>query len=163
MRIASWLIILFASAALAASPDRPARVVTVGPLESLELTVGDSLTVEIPLTIARGYHVNANPAASDDYIPLEIVLTDSAGLSIGAAIYPPSKLWRLEGSTEDLKVYEGRVSVRLPLHCPINSQTGKRVLRGTVEFQACNDRICLLPDSRAFSLAVKIVSHQISR
>ncbi len=159
MLLRLWMaVLLTAGFAVAAPPSENALILKVGPIDKPALRAGDSVSVTIPLSIARGYHVNANPAASEDYIPLEIVLRDSLGLRVGTVRYPAAKTWRLDGSTEDLKVYDGKFDVRVPLIAESGIPAGDHLLLGSVEFQACNSQVCLMPDSRAIKLTVRVLA-----
>ena len=102
MFIRSWVMLcLCAVVVVAAPPDKAATVLKVGHIEIPALRAGDSVSVAIPLSITRGYHVNANPAASEDYIPLEIVLTDSAGVQVEGS---PTRNRRPGGSRAERKI-----------------------------------------------------------
>lgn len=144
------------AAALNAAPRVEPVVVTTGRVDTVYASPGDTVTAVLPLKVARGYHVNANPAASEFYLPLELLLPDSGLIQAGAPRYPAGKTWRLEGTEEDLLVYGGTVEIRVPLTIAAQAEPGDYVMRGTLEFQACDDRVCLMPDSRPVALWVRV-------
>jgi hypothetical protein len=147
--------LFLAQVLFSAGPHDSPAVLTVGSVDAKPVAAGDSTRVRIILKIARGYHVNANPAASDFYIPLEVKLADTAGIRIGATHYPKGKKWRLAGTDEDLLVYGGAVTVDVPVAIAKDAKIGEQMLSGSVDFQACTDEMCLMPDS--LPLRIKIV------
>lgn len=139
----------------AAKPENPVRL-TVGKIDAQAAIPGDTVFINIPVTVANGFHVNANPASSEDYIPLEVTLEDSTDFLPAQAIYPKGKKWRLEGTTEDLLVYSGQVTIRIPLIVKAEAKPGERVIKGSVDFQACDNQVCFMPESRPISLIVRV-------
>jgi hypothetical protein len=79
---------------------------------------------------------------------------------IGSPDYPPGKPYRLQGASEDLSIYEGRVEFRIPLEVPPSSapdgESVELMLEGTLRYQACNDFVCLKPPSVPVRLPVRI-------
>jgi len=140
---------------LAADRDLPVMV-TVGSVSEVRAHAGDSVNVTIPLKVTRGYHVNANPAANDLYIPLEIVFADTSFASVGKPLYPKGKKWRLKGSDEDLLVYDGKVKIAIPLVIPASAAPGEYSLHGTIDYQACDDAVCFMPESRAVNVKITL-------
>ena len=83
-------------------------------------------------------------------------LDSVGGLRAGAVIYPKGKTWRLEGTTENLLVYGGEFDVKIPLIIDHDASPGDRVVKGSVDFQACDNHVCFLPESAPISVTVKI-------
>ncbi|MCX6601086.1 MAG: protein-disulfide reductase DsbD family protein [bacterium] len=150
------LFFLGATMAVAGAGDALPVMLTVGSVSEVHTRPGDSATVTIRLKVMRGYHVNANPAANDLYIPLEIVFADTSFAVVGRPLYPKGKTWRLKDSDENLLVYGGAVKIIVPLAIPKNVQPGEYALYGTVDYQACDDAVCFMPQSRAVSVKVLV-------
>ena len=70
----------------AAIPDA-AQLIRVSSAE-VQVAAGGSARARITLTIAPGWHVNANPPALDYMIPTEAKLVAGGGLTPGMPIYP---------------------------------------------------------------------------
>jgi uncharacterized protein len=149
-------LLLFAQLSFSAGPPDSPAVLTVGNVDAKPTTAGDSTHVRITLSIARGYHVNANPAASDFYIPLDVKLSDSGGIHAGAPRYPKGKKWRLAGTDEDLLVYGDAVTVDILLTIAKDATLGEQVLKGSVDFQACTNEMCLMPDALPFTIKIVV-------
>lgn len=137
-------ILLGLLAALAAgSPGgEPALQVVVE--DPLSIVAGEDDTLELPLEVAEGLHVQANPASQEFLIPLEVETRPGEGLRTGDALYPEPVRWRLEGTEDDLLVYGERFTVSIPVRA---EAPGTYTLPLTVRYQACTDRMCLFPDS----------------
>jgi hypothetical protein len=156
-RFAALLICLcWAFNVSAVKPENPVML-TDKSITAPDAYAGDTLTVNVTLTVVHGYHVNANPAATEDYIPLEITLQDTLGLHAEKPLYPKGKKWRLEGTTEDLLVYDGDVNVKVPVVVDTQTKPGERVVKGSIDYQACNDQVCFMPETRLISVKIHIL------
>jgi hypothetical protein len=157
-RFAVVVVLLSLAAACFSGPksDHPVFV-TVGSMGMVQGKPGDTVAVRLPLTVASGLHVNANPASSEDYIPLEISLRDSFGVRLEKAVYPKGKKWRLEGTTEDLLVYKGKFDVGASLIIDTDAEAGVHMVKGSLEYQACDDHVCFMPDSRPITIKVNVL------
>src|SRR5262245_14160994 len=120
----------------------------------ITLAKGSRGTVVVTLTILPGWHVNANPPALDYNIPTAVAVTAGTGLTPGGVQYPPGKQQKFSFDENPLLVYDGTTEVRVPLTAGVDAVS--QTLRGTVEFQACNDEICLQPTSVPFTVAVTV-------
>lgn len=152
MRRFAWLSVVVATfvAIAAERPIRnlpPAEIVRVAPIPEMTLRAGESTEVAVRLSIVEGYHVQANPAADEFLIPLELQLEGTEGLDVHSPAYPAPRTFRLEGSDRDLLTYEGAVEVTVRLVATGNGGPGGRLVSGRVRYQACNARRCLPPAS----------------
>ncbi|HER20435.1 MAG TPA: hypothetical protein ENO14_05255, partial [Chromatiales bacterium] len=102
---------------------------------SAQVTPGGE-AVEVRLVIDPGFHVNANPASEDYLVPTRITAPDG---EIGPIDYPPGQPFRAAFATESIDVYEGELTLRVPI-------VGDVPERLQIEIQACDDEVCLAPD-----------------
>jgi hypothetical protein len=145
------LVLAAVPAAVAAGP---VAVVTPSPLPA---RAGAKTELSLAIEITPGFHVQANPAARPELIPLSVRVTDAASLVVGAPQYPPGLSRRLDVSPEPLSLYEGSVRVGLPIEVPVDVAPGDHIVRGAVRFQACDDRRCHLPATVPFAIAVRVI------
>ena len=103
----------------------------------------DGEAIEVRLAIDPGFHINANPASADYLVPTRITAEDG---EIGAIDYPPGQPFRAAFASESIDVYEGELILRAPL-------VGEVPARLQVEIQACNDEVCLAPDTVEVAVA----------
>ena len=97
----------------------------------------DGEAIEVRLSIDPGFHINANPASADYLVPTRVTAVDG---KLGAIDYPPGQPFRAAFATEAIDVYEGELTLRAPVVGDV--PTGLRI-----EIQACNDEVCLAPDT----------------
>ena len=107
----------------------------------------DWLIVEIKM--APGWHINAHKPLQDYLIPTELTLGKSAlAWQLGAVAYPAPEIKRLGFQQESLALHENTVTLQAEL-----KQRGDQhaeqglVLPIKLSLQACDDRICLAPES----------------
>jgi len=123
---------------------------------AVTVAAGGRAEAIVTLTIANGWHVNANPPALDYNIPTTVGVTGASGLSPGAVRYPAGRTAKFGFEETPLLVYDGTVQVRVPIAASATATSAR--LTGTVEFQACNDQVCLAPASVPFDLDVTVTA-----
>jgi len=96
--------------------------------------------ITISLSIAPGYHLNANPASLDYLIPTTVKIPNAAEAKI---TYPKGLLFQPKFLPEGLSVYEGTVAIDVEL--PKGGLSSSENLPMEIEVQACTDEICLPP------------------
>jgi hypothetical protein len=108
------------------------------------------LTVE--LTIAPGLHVYGQPIPAG-FMPLAIEVTPISGVVVGTSRFPPPHPYKLDGLDEDLFVYEGQVTVSVPL--TFIQEGDEQTVHVTIRHQACSATDCLRPSAITLSLSVQ--------
>lgn len=151
-RLALAASVTAASCALAVAADFELAQV-VGPAR-VALPSGKPQPVAIEVDVRPGYHVQANPAAYPNLIPITLTMTPTPGVAIGAPIYPdPPKRLRLEGSGEQLLVYDGRLRIVVPM-ARYTANAAPIRLQGSLRYQGCDHRHCLFPRTVPLELTV---------
>jgi hypothetical protein len=138
----------------ARSPKPP--VVTVGEPSAVELAPGGTARARVAVTIAPGFHVQANPASGPTLIPLRLELHAEPPLRLGDPVYPPGKGYRLQGSDLELSVYDGTVEVSVSVEAAKNAALIEKTLEGSLRYQACDDRVCLPPRTVPVRVPVRV-------
>ena len=133
------------AAATAAPSPTPAPQVVTAAADEATLDAGKPGEATVRIEIAKGFHVNANPASDKFYVPTELVVEKQEGVAPGRPVYPKGLTRTLGFSDKPLSVYEGSVVIRLPLRAEPNAAKGRRALRAKVRVQPCNDEACLQP------------------
>jgi thiol:disulfide interchange protein DsbD len=110
----------------------------------------------VGIAIHHQWHVNANPPTEDFLVPTEVVLELPEGVTAGEPQYPQGKSLPFGFSDVPLDVYEGRIEIPVPLTVSEAVAPGEYPLTGEVRFQACNDQLCLAPDSRTFETVLVV-------
>lgn len=132
------------------APDQLLHV-TAAPVT---VAAGGRSVVLVTLSLESGWHVNANPPALEYNIPTTVRITPASGISFEPAQYPPGEKEKFEFDDTPMLVYTGKAQLRVPLKASADARTA--TLSGTVEFQACNNQICLPPAKVPFTVQVTV-------
>lgn len=130
--------------------------VVVEEIPPVPLEAGRAGEARIAFRVAEGFHVQANPAANEFLIPVELSVTSACGISAGKVVYPKAEPFRLEGSDETLATYGGRFEIRVALKASRKAQPGACTVPASLRYQACDDKSCLFPATIEWSLPVEI-------
>jgi hypothetical protein len=132
----------------------PADVVDVK-VPSVEIKAGGSGEVTVNLTVASGYHINANPPTFSYLKATELTVEPGQGVTPGKPAYPASVTRKFSFSNDPLAVYEGETAIRLPVTVAADAMKGQRILKGKLRVQACDDEKCYPP--RTLEIAVPVM------
>lgn len=148
-------------AAVAQAAPAPPVVVTVATPEAVRVVVGATVQARVVVTIKEGFRIQANPASEPYLVPARLTLAGNDRVRVGLAEYPAGRPYRLRGASSDLSIYEGTFVIRVPLEAPRSAGTEAisgldLVLEGTLQYQACNNVVCLKPSSIRARVPVRI-------
>jgi DsbC/DsbD-like thiol-disulfide interchange protein len=138
----------------------------------LQLHVGQSDRIAVPgnlvtltaeVQLPPDVHVYA--PGTKGYKPIKLSIDPVSDFSLKQASYPAAKILYLPAIKEKVPVFEGTFKIRQELK--VNSATdfsgalgmdGKQVtVKGTLEYQACDSKICFLPASVPVEWHLQIV------
>ena len=134
------------------SPDQLVHV-SAGPAR---LAAGGGAEGRLRVAIAAGWHINGNPASPDYMIATTVAVPPAGDLSVGAPRYPAAKTLKVAFDDSEIAAYDGTIEIELPLLAAAGAAAGERTLEGTLQFQACNDQVCLAPASVRFTIPVTV-------
>ena len=105
--------------------------------------------LELQIDLDEGWHINANKPLQDYLIATELKGVTS---ELNNIRYPAPHTRKLGFQSEELSLYEGKVLIEAEL--PAAATTGNSNDSTTLELvlQACNDEICLAPETLAIAL-----------
>jgi DsbC/DsbD-like thiol-disulfide interchange protein len=103
---------------------------------------GQHVTLTLDLDLYPGMHVYA--PGVEGYIPIDWKMEDSAGATVKAPVFPPSKKLFLQAVGETVPAYQGHF--RLTREITV-SQPGPVSISGSLRYQACDDRVCYIPQT----------------
>jgi DsbC/DsbD-like thiol-disulfide interchange protein len=108
-----------------------------------KLAADGTQAVSVTLLIDRGWHVYANPAGNEDLASVQttVAVTSKTKLEDVKVDYPAGKVVK-DKDLGDYNTYENKVAIKATVR-RAKGDTGP--LEVTVKFQACNERMCLLP------------------
>jgi hypothetical protein len=128
--------------------------VKVGEMKAATVAPGEKTTLIVPVLVADGHRIQANPASNEFLVPLQLEMEDIAGLQFGPPVYPEGEPYVLEGADEILMTYIGEVEVVLPVSATGAAAPGDRTVMGELRYQACNSRMCLFPASLPVAIQI---------
>jgi hypothetical protein len=126
--------------------------VAAGPVD-LAVKAGDKASLFVDITPNANIHVYA-PGAKD-YIPITVKVEPQPKVKLGKLTYPKSELMTFA----DEKVPVFQKPFRLTQEVTLNgsAKPGTTVaIAGTVQYQACDDRVCYAPESAPIAWTVTV-------
>ena len=123
---------------------------------------GSRISLLVEIQLKDKVHLYA-PGAQG-YVPLELTLKPSAAVTLHALSYPPSHSLFLPAIKETVPVYEGIIrlvqDVTITANPPALTNAlnpgGELFIDGNLQYQACDDKMCYLPQSKPIRWVVKI-------
>lgn len=123
---------------------------------------GAKVKLMLSAEIDAGWHVYASsqPPGSP-VVGTQITVPDGQPLSLSGEIDSPEPQTRMDPTTgKSIDLYEGSARFTLPLKAAKNAMPGKHTFEVDVRFQACNDRLCLLPRTQNVKTPITIASRR---
>jgi thiol:disulfide interchange protein DsbD len=112
--------------------------------------------VAVQLNVQKDWHVNAAYGIPQGLIPAAVKNSDGSVIS---GIRAPSGTPKaLASSTEPFPVYEGSVTIFIPVRIPPGAPNGPLTLQYGLDVQACNDQICLPPSTLAIQVPIHVAA-----
>ncbi|MEW8505946.1 MAG: DUF255 domain-containing protein [Candidatus Thiodiazotropha sp.] len=113
----------------------------------------DQLMLSVDIHIPDGWHTNSNQPMAKDLIATRMSLPDRAkGFKLGPVTYPRGEQQQLAFQQQPLSVYTGRVRLQAFVSSK-DSSFAPLSLPVEIRLQACNDQVCLPPETLTLSLA----------
>lgn len=134
---------------------RSVDVVQATPQETT-ITRGESGELIVPIKIAHGYHVNANPPSFPYLKATELELPQSDDLAVEFISYPDPLKKKFSFAEQELAVYEGEAVVKAQLKADKSMAPGKRNLSAKLRVQACDDKVCYAPGVLDLTVPIEI-------
>ncbi len=105
--------------------------------------------------IQPGWHINAHQPLSDDLIPTSLEASvDQPAWRLLNVSYPRPITKELGFQSEALALYEGQVQLSAPLQATAVA-AAEPLLRIKLRLQACDDKICLPPETLVLQVPVR--------
>jgi hypothetical protein len=150
---AHLLIALSGSVALAET-DLP-KVLQYQSAPATVLTGKKLGMVTLRFEVAKGFHVQANPA-DPPLIPTNVTPAKNKDLEIFSPKYPVGKKAMVKGLGREISTYEGNFSVVVPLRARKTTKAGAYKMEGEIRYQACDDKLCYPPQKAPFTALVTL-------
>ena len=147
---AAALSLAVATASGQSSPPRPVLLDIASHVSAERVTAGERFSVTLALTPAAGIHVYAPDVV--DYKPIVLTIKPQPGLVVREATYPSPEKYFYAPLKQTVDVYQKPFTVVQQLALD-GSAAGRAALKGvssvtvqgTLNYQACNEKICFPP------------------
>jgi DsbC/DsbD-like thiol-disulfide interchange protein len=127
------------------------KVVRLNAPEKITASRNQAVTVNVTASLKPGYHVSSNVAPT---YPLKVTLAENPAAQLQGVAFPAAKSHQL--GAETLSVFDGEFPLKLTLKVGPNAPIGRTVLITKVRYQACDDRVCLRPDTIELKLPLDV-------
>jgi hypothetical protein len=113
---------------------------------------GQRIVLSLEIDLKPNMHVYA--PGVEGYIPIDWKLEESPAVRAHPFEYPASRKLHLKAIGETVPVYRERVRIAREITFgpenavrPLVTPTGELILKGSLRYQACDDRKCYLPET----------------
>lgn len=105
---------------------------------------GERIRLILDVELKPKMHVYA--PGVQGYRPIEWTLNEAPDYKQHPMVYPPTKMLNLPAIQEIVPVYDGKFSLQREITFG-KAEAGEIVVTGTLRYQACDDRVCYIPQS----------------
>ena len=141
--------------------NQPARVTVEARASAPISRAPQSLDLALTATPVPGVHVYA--PGNPKYIAVTVTVLPATGLTIGAPVFPGGDDYFFAPLQESVKVYSKPFVILVPVKVASAFTKGRApdaaptvTVTGTVDYQACDNKVCFPPQSQPFSVDVPV-------
>ncbi len=128
---------------------------------------GNRIALVVDVDLDEKMHVYS--PAVEGYIPIEWKMEEAPGLTHHETEYPEAESLHLPAIDETVPVYEGKFRIVRDVTVGQSRQLGNLVqdgrvtLRGSLRYQACDDKVCYLPTTVPLEWTLVFEQHDRTR
>ena len=117
---------------------------------------GTAARIVVKVEMGGAWHVNAHEVRDEYLIPTDLGVKPPEGITLRKITYPEPTQLTLAGTTETLAVYGRAFEIILDIDVAEALAPGVYDLRGTLRYQACDDKRCMPPASLEVAIPVTV-------
>ena len=121
---------------------------------------GEVIHAALQIRLENGFHVQSNKPLDEFAVATALQLKLPAGTTVLEIVYP--KAHKFEVAGEPYEVFDPEFVIGVALQTDGDVKPGEHAINATLEYQACNDKICLNPDSLEVATKFKVVAANVS-
>jgi thiol:disulfide interchange protein DsbD len=160
-RIFVLAFILLFSESVYPQLGKPLNLVKIKAYQSFDkISPGTEFKIGTRVNIDPKWHINSNKPYEDFLIPSVLSIDTAGGFSITKIKYPKSLDRKLSFSDKPLSVFENEIYVGALVKAPANINPGTYKLAVTFNYQSCDDKTCLPPNSVSDTLSIEVADRQ---
>ena len=141
----------------AAQAPRTSWVDVTPVAESDAVRAGSTVRVALQVTVAEGFHVQANHPRDPSLIPMQLFVDAPPGVSYVDVAFPPSTDFRIEGLDAPAAVFTGGLLIGARVAIAGNVAAGPLTIPARLRYQACDDRQCFAPKTIQTGWTLRVV------
>ncbi len=157
--IKKLFILLLSAAALVIPAVAAEPVVEVMIVHSRDrYPAGGEYPVLIEIRVADSWYIHgpAGEEGGDGLIPTELILEETEGVRVGDLRYPEPEPVKLDYTPGSVPLFSGSVRVHAAMAVSEDARPGRRVINGTLSYQACKADSCLPPETADLEIALRV-------
>ncbi len=120
---------------------------------------GSQFQIAIVIEMAKGWHINANPPG-EGLSPTVITPPQLPNITFGKIVYPKGDMLEIASIVGQASVYHDTVSIGIEATLDQNAPIEPINLDFKLDYQACSDEQCLLPQTIDILIPIDVVSHE---
>jgi thiol:disulfide interchange protein DsbD len=164
VELGRWMAMVVAALAAARggtaawAQPREAPIQTQWVFEADAARAGSAFRAAIEFRVGNHFHVQSNKPADEFSIPTQLTVTAPAGVQVREIAYPKSVPFEVEGFDEPLMVFDADFAIGISLEIGADVAPGVYPLIAILEYQACDNSICLAPATLELKSQVRVVA-----
>jgi hypothetical protein len=158
---ATILSTIGAGASGAGTPVSTAHLSLVATVTEQAAAPGERLSVIVNVTPGRGMHLYA--PGKHDYQVVQLVIDPQPWVRVHETVYPPSEIYHFKPLDERVPVYAKPFRLRRDVTLLATPEAQKALasmgaitIRGALEYQACDDKVCFAPARVPLTLTISV-------
>jgi len=126
-------------------------------LAKSSIHAGEAFKTALLLKINPGWHINAHDLTDEFLFASAFTFEENDQFTVKEYVYPEAKRGKYEYSENELSVYEGEAVIGALVEAAKNLAPGSYKLKGSFDYQACDQRSCLPPKTIDVEITVEVV------
>src|ERR1035437_5288391 len=160
-RIFVLAFILLISESVYPQFGKPINLVKIKAYQSFDkVTSSTEFKIAVKINIDPQWHINSNKPYEDFLIPSVLSIDTSMGFRLFKIKYPNSEDRKLAFSDKPLSVFEKEFYIGALVMSPAKLKPGTYKLAVTFDYQSCNDKTCLPPNSVSDTLTFEVAGNR---
>jgi thioredoxin:protein disulfide reductase len=154
-----WLLVMICCLGSSGLAQTSGKVVKVKPGQDVyRVKRGGSVQATVVIDIDHGYHINSNRPLDKFLIATALKFEPVTGLAATRVTYPKAKMQKFSFSEKPMSVYEGKAVLMFATRALPTAAVGTVKLLGKLTVQACNNELCLRPQTVSVEIPVEVTN-----
>jgi cytochrome c biogenesis DsbD-like protein len=119
---------------------------------------GKTFQIAVIMKIRDGFHVNAREKSAEYLIATDLKADAPAGFQTAGVSYPKGTLQKFNFSPTPLNVYQGAITLRMPVTLLAAAPLGEQQISLKLRYQACSTEVCLPPVTLPLVAKINVVA-----